>query len=230
MRTTITKTWETLDMTGLSAQKIFSEVAESLQAGEIIAFPTETVYGLGADAFSDAAVDKIFLAKGRPYDNPLSILIAEKEQIYDLVMEIDEKSLTLINHFWPGPLTIVLKHKPGLSSLVTANRSTVGVRMPANEIALTIIREAGFPLATPSANRSGRPSPTTAAQVYDDLNGRIDGIVDGGTTDIGLESTVIDMTGDIPTILRTGAITLKELQGVIGEVKIADTISGKSEK
>lgn len=220
MGTIKTKTWEILDTTGVSAKDVFSEVAERLLIGEIIAFPTETVYGLGANAFNDAAVDKIFRAKERPVDNPLSVLIAEKEQIYDLVIELDDKSLRLVNHFWPGPLTIVLKHKSGLSPLVTAGLSTVGVRMPANEIALEIIRAAGIPLATTSANSSGRPSPTTAAHVYADLNGKINGIVDGGSTGSGLESTVIDMTSETPTILRPGSITHEELEQVIGEVKL----------
>ncbi len=224
-----TKTWQTLDTSSFSAKKVFAEVAENLRRGEIIAFPTETVYGLGANVFDDAAVDKIFLAKGRPYDNPLSILIAEKEQLHDLVLGVDEKSLALINHFWPGPLTIVLKHKGQLSPLVTAGRSTVGVRMPAHEIALAIIREAGLPLATPSANRSGSPSPTTAAQVFADLNGKIDGIVDGGVTNIGIESTVIDMTGDIPVILRPGAVTLEELEQVIGKVEMVQDRINKEE-
>lgn len=224
-----TKTWQTLDTSDLSAKKVFAEVAESLRRGEIIAFPTETVYGLGANAFDDAAVDKIFVAKGRPYDKPLSILIAEKEQLHDLVTGVDEKSLALMEHFWPGPLTLVFKHRGRLSPLVTAGLSTVGVRMPAHEIALAIIRAVALPLATPSANSSGKPSPTTAAHVFADLDGKIDGIVDGGVTHIGLESTVIDMTGDLPIILRSGAVTLKELEAVIGKVELLQGRVNKEE-
>jgi L-threonylcarbamoyladenylate synthase len=214
-----TRIWKTLDTTDFSAQKIFSEVAESLLKSEIIAFPTETVYGLGANAFDDEAVDKIYLAKGRPATKPLAVLIADREQLSSLVEEIDAKSAKLMESFWPGPLTIVMKHKPGLSPLITAGLSTIGVRMPAHKVALAIIKATGVPLATPSANTSGGPSPTTAEQVYADLKGKIDGIVDGGSTGSGLESTVIDMTGDIPTILRPGGVSLEALQRVIGEVR-----------
>jgi L-threonylcarbamoyladenylate synthase len=217
----ITKIWQTLDMTEFATNEDLMAVAEALRNGAVIAFPTETVYGLGANALSDEAVEKIFIAKGRPADNPLIIHVAQKEQILEFVTEPDEKSKLLIDYFWPGPLTLVLNSKPGLSRHVTAGLPTVAVRMPDNDIALAIIREAGIPIAAPSANSSGRPSPTTAEHVYADLNGRIDGIVDGGPTGLGLESTVIDMTTAIPTVLRPGGVTLEQLAEVIGPVVLA---------
>lgn len=221
----ITKIWQTLDTTGFADSEDLKTIAEALRNGDVIAFPTETVYGLGADARSDEAVEKIFLAKDRPADNPLIVHIAEKEQVLDLVSKLDDRSRILIEHFWPGPLTLVLNSKPGLSKYVTAGLETVGIRMPENEIALAIIREAGIPIAAPSANRSGKPSPTTADHVYADLQGRIDGIVDGGPTGLGLESTVIDMTAVIPTVLRPGGITIEQLRAVIGPVTISDDLT-----
>lgn len=221
----ITKIWQTLDTTGFADSEDLKAIAEALRNGGVIAFPTETVYGLGANALSDEAVEKIFLAKGRPADNPLIVHIAEKEQVLDLVTELDDRSKMLIEHFWPGPLTLVLNSKPGLSKYVTAGLKTVGVRMPENELALAIISAAGIPIAAPSANRSGKPSPTTADHVYADLQGRIDGIVDGGPTGLGLESTVIDMTGPTPTVLRPGGITIEQLRTVIGPVDLAHELS-----
>lgn len=196
------------------------QAAKALKEGKVIAFPTETVYGLGANALDTDAVKKIFTAKGRPSDNPLIVHIAALEQMDALVERIDEKSKRLIHHFWPGPLTIVLKRKKEISDLVTAGLDTVGIRMPNHPVALALIKAANLPIAAPSANRSGKPSPTTAQHVLHDLNGLIDGIVDGGPTGIGLESTVIDMSREIPTVLRPGGVTFEELNQVLGNVQL----------
>lgn len=195
------------------------EAADLLRKNEVVAFPTETVYGLGGNAYADESVLKIFEAKGRPSDNPLIVHIGKLEQIFEFVEEVPEKAQVLMEHFWPGPLTIIFNNKKGkLSDKATAGLSTVAVRMPDHPVALAIINEAGLPIAAPSANRSGRPSPTNAEHVREDLNGRISGIVDGGPTGIGVESTVIDCTEDIPRILRPGGITKEQLMEVIGEV------------
>lgn len=194
-----------------------SQAAALLRAGEVVAFPTETVYGLGANALSTAAVKKIFDAKGRPSDNPLIVHIAEFAQL-EAIASIPPVAKTLIERFWPGPLTLVLKKKGNISDAVTAGLPTVAVRMPAHPVALSLIRESGLPIAAPSANRSGRPSPTSAKHVWDDLHGKIAGIVDGGETGVGVESTVLDCTTDIPTILRPGGVTKEQLEQVIGRV------------
>lgn len=197
------------------------QVAKLLKENEVVAFPTETVYGLGGNAKNDEAVLKIFEAKGRPSDNPLIIHIGKMEQINEFVEEIPEKASQLMKEFWPGALTIIFKKKSGvLSEIATAGLSTVAVRMPDHPLALAIINEAGLPIAAPSANRSGRPSPTTAKHVWDDLNGRISAIVDGGPTGIGVESTVIDCTDEIPQILRPGGVTKEQIESVVGEVKV----------
>jgi L-threonylcarbamoyladenylate synthase len=197
------------------------EAAQKLKQNEVVAFPTETVYGLGGNATSDEAVLKIFEAKGRPGDNPLIIHIANKEQIHSFVKEIPDQAAVLMDAFWPGPLTIILEKKDGaLSEKATAGLSTVAVRMPDHPVALALIEESGLPLAAPSANLSGKPSPTTADHVADDLTGRIAGIVNGGATGVGLESTVVDCTGEIPAILRPGGVTKEQLEEVVGEVSV----------
>jgi L-threonylcarbamoyladenylate synthase len=197
------------------------EAAQNLKKNEVVAFPTETVYGLGGNAKSDEAVLKIFEAKGRPGDNPLIIHISDRKQIQSFVKTIPEKAALLMDAFWPGPLTIILENKSSvLSEKATAGLSTVAVRMPDHPIALALIEASGLPLAAPSANLSGKPSPTTAAHVADDLMGRIAGIVDGGATGVGLESTVVDCTVDIPVILRPGGITKEQLEEVVGEVSV----------
>jgi L-threonylcarbamoyladenylate synthase len=197
-----------------------SQAAELLRANEVVAFPTETVYGLGANATETAAVEKIFIAKGRPSDNPLIVHIADFQQLEDIAIDIPSFAYRLMERFWPGPLTLVLKKKGNVSEKVTAGLPTIAVRMPAHPVALALIRECGLPLAAPSANLSGRPSPTAAKHVYDDLNGRIAGIVDGGETGVGVESTVLDCTEDVPVILRPGGVTKEEIEQVIGEVKV----------
>ncbi|MGP3560128.1 L-threonylcarbamoyladenylate synthase [Geobacillus sp. BK01] len=195
------------------------EAAEWLRAGEVIAFPTETVYGLGADASSTAAVEKIFAAKGRPSDNPLIVHVASMAHVEAVAASIPPVAKTLMERFWPGPLTFVLPKRAGaVSERVTAGLPTVAVRMPDHRLALALIEASGLALAAPSANRSGRPSPTTAAHVLADLNGRIAGVIDGGPTGIGVESTVLDCSGEVPTILRPGGVTKEMLCEVIGYV------------
>ena len=196
------------------------EAAKLLRENEAVDFPTETVYGLGANAMDDEAIAKIFEAKGRPSDNPLIVHIGTKSQLDGIVKEIPPVAEKLMAHFWPGPLTIILPRKEGISEKVTAGLNTVGVRMPDHPIALALIEEANVPVAAPSANRSGRPSPTLASHVYEDLNGKIAGIVDGGATGVGVESTVIDCTSTVPTILRPGGITKEQLEAVIGTVSL----------
>ncbi|USG65428.1 L-threonylcarbamoyladenylate synthase [Brevibacillus ruminantium] len=196
------------------------DAARLLHDGETVAFPTETVYGLGANALSDEAVGKIFMAKGRPSDNPLIVHIGDKEQLREVAAALPEKGAALVEAFWPGPLTLILPKTDRVASLVTAGLDTVGVRMPDHPIALELIRQAGVPVAAPSANRSGRPSPTTADHVLADLTGRIAGVIDGGATGVGVESTVLDVTVDPPLICRPGGITREQLEEVIGEVRL----------
>ncbi|MBJ8051781.1 MULTISPECIES: L-threonylcarbamoyladenylate synthase [Bacillus cereus group] len=206
------------------------EAARLLRENEAVAFPTETVYGLGANAMDDEAIAKIFEAKGRPSDNPLIVHIGTKSQLDGIVREIPPVAEKLMEHFWPGPLTIILPRKKGISERVTAGLNTVGVRMPDHPVALALIEEANVPVAAPSANRSGRPSPTLASHVYEDLNGKIAGIVDGGATGVGVESTVIDCTSEVPTILRPGGITKEQLEAVIGNVSLDPALKDEKEK
>ncbi|MCJ7840562.1 L-threonylcarbamoyladenylate synthase [Lederbergia sp. NSJ-179] len=207
------------------------EAAQYLSDDQVVAFPTETVYGLGANAYSDKAVAQIFAAKGRPADNPLIVHIAEYQQLEKLVIEVSEQAKLLIKAFWPGPLTLIFPRKPGiLSELVTAGLDTVAIRMPSHPIALALIRTSGLPIAAPSANRSGKPSPTTAQHVEQDLSGKIAGIVDGGAAGVGLESTVLDCTGQKPVILRPGDITKEEMEVVLSnKMSLASNVLGKSE-
>lgn len=196
------------------------EAADQIKNNHVIAFPTETVYGLGGNAQSDEAIDRIFQAKGRPSDNPLIVHIAAKDQVNRYVEHIPDKAKILMATFWPGPLTIVLRHNGTLSTKVTAGLPTVAIRMPDHPVALAIIEAADLPIAAPSANRSGRPSPTTAAHVQEDLSGRISGIVDGGPTGVGLESTVVDCTSDDIMILRPGGTTKEAIEEVVGKVLV----------
>lgn len=198
------------------------EAGRLLAEGGVVAFPTETVYGLGADARNTAAVEAVFAAKGRPSDNPLIVHIADMGQLDGLVTEVNETARRLMEAFWPGPLTLVLPVAQGaVSPRVTAGLSTVGVRMPAHDIALRLIAAANCPVAAPSANRSGRPSPTLASHVGEDLDGRIDGIVDGGPTGVGLESTVAEVGRDgVVTVLRPGGITIEQLARYVACVRL----------
>jgi len=191
-----------------------------LRRGGLVAFPTETVYGLGADVLNLDAVRKVFEAKGRPPDNPLIVHIASSKQLDDIVDEIPEQGKLLANAFWPGPLTLVMKRTILISDLVTANLDTVAVRMPNHPVPLAMIQALGEGIVGPSANLSGRPSPTTGQHVYDDLRGRVDLILDAGPTAIGLESTVVDVTVEPPTILRLGGLTKERIEELIGTVEV----------
>ncbi|CAM3766825.1 L-threonylcarbamoyladenylate synthase [Alkalicoccus chagannorensis] len=216
-----TKVW-TVDehVDNLVDSPAIQEAASLLRRGEVVAFPTETVYGLGASARMDEAVEAVFTAKGRPVDNPLIVHLAEAEDVDTWTTSVSEEARQLIRMFWPGPLTLILPHNGLFSENVTAGLSTVGLRMPDHPSALALIRASGEPLAAPSANRSGRPSPTTAQHVYDDLHGRIAGIVDGGATGVGLESTVLDCSGPVPVLLRPGGVTQAELESVVGPIDV----------
>jgi L-threonylcarbamoyladenylate synthase len=199
--------------------QVYSQAVDFLNKGEVVAFPTETVYGLGAVATNEAAVKKIYEAKGRPSDNPLIVHIGSIEEVSNYIEEIPEQAQLLMERFWPGPLTLIMNAKKGvLAESVTAGLETVGLRMPNHEVALTLLQKLKKPVAAPSANRSGKPSPTKAEHVYEDLQGRIPLILDGGTTGIGIESTVLDVTTTPPVILRPGGVTKEMLEEVIGEV------------
>lgn len=200
---------------------------EILKSNGLVAFPTETVYGLGGDALHPEASSKIYAAKGRPSDNPLIVHIADKESIYEIADEVSEKAEKLADAFWPGPMTMIFKKKEMVPYSTTGGLDTVAVRMPSHPIAMELIRQSGVYIAAPSANTSGRPSPTKAEHVIEDLNGKIDMIIDGGAVGIGLESTIVDVSGDIPVILRPGYITAAMLEEVVGDVKIDPAIVGK---
>lgn len=194
--------------------------AKLLKQGELVAFPTETVYGLGADATNEQAASNVYAAKGRPSDNPLIVTVSSIEMVERYAQPLTDEVKQLMAKFWPGSLTIVLPLKPGtLSKTVTGGLDTAAFRMPENQVTLKLIATAGIPIVGPSANTSGKPSPTLAKHVYHDLNGKIAGIVDDGPTQVGVESTIIDMSTDTPTILRPGAVTVAELEQVIGDVK-----------
>lgn len=207
-----------------SHQDNLIEAADVLRRGGLVAIPTETVYGLGANALDPQAVAGIFKAKGRPADNPLIVHVADISQIYDLSDDVTVQAQRLIEAFWPGPLTVVLHKKPGVPDEVTAGLDTVAVRMPDHPVALTLIKMAGVPVAAPSANSSGGPSPTTARHVMKDLQGKIDIVVDGGPCRVGVESTVLDLTHEPPVILRPGAVSRDALEGVIGHVAVTPSL------
>ncbi len=207
-----------------STTEDLKEAAELIQKGETVIFPTETVYGLGANALDPNAVKKIFLAKGRPSDNPLIVHISKAEDMDALADEIPQSAVALAEKFWPGPLTVILKKKPCISDTVSAGLETVGIRLPENKIARDFIAECGFPIAAPSANISGKPSPTSFEHVFEDMNGRVAGIIKGDECRVGVESTVIDMTTEIPTVLRPGGISVEQLREVLGEVRISSEL------
>lgn len=205
--------------------------AQMLQAGELVAFPTETVYGLGGDATQSRSVKKIYEAKGRPSDNPLIVHIAERYQLDAFVTTVSDQVEQLIASFWPGPLTLLMPVKEGaLAPEVTAGLATVAVRMPSHPLALSLLKATGLPIAAPSANTSGKPSPTKASHVNEDLKGRIACILDGGSTGVGVESTVLDCTGEQPVILRPGGVTKEALAAVIGPVLTDAGLKNAAEK
>lgn len=209
--------------------KALKKSAELLKSGQVVGIPTETVYGLAANAFDEDAVKKIFEAKGRPSDNPLIVHISKFEDLSDLVEEVPEKVKIMAEKFWPAPLTMIMKKSDKIPNVVSGNLDTVAIRMPKSEYARAIIENCGLPLAAPSANLSGSPSPTNAKYVFDDMNGRIPLIIDGGSCEIGVESTVISFAQDIPRLLRPGGVTLEEMTELIGEIIVDDAVLNKLE-
>lgn len=203
--------------------------AALIKAGGLVAFPTETVYGLGANALNAEAVLALFKAKNRPLDNPPIVHVENTQDVYRLATHVPSKAEKLMAEFWPGPLTLVFKHSTAVPDVTTAGLDTVAVRMPKHKVALALIKESQCPIAAPSANLAGKPSPTTAKHVFDDLNGRIDAILDGGPTRIGVESTVLDLTSDPPMLLRPGGTPLEALRKVIGEVQLHPFVAAEAE-
>ncbi|MCD8018874.1 MAG: threonylcarbamoyl-AMP synthase [Clostridiales bacterium] len=204
------------------------EAGEIIRAGGLVAFPTETVYGLGADAMNGAAAARIYEAKGRPSDNPLIVHIADMEQLDLVARDIPKPARQIMEAFWPGPLTVILHKKEEVPDGTTGGLQTVAVRMPSHPTAQALIRESGRVIAAPSANTSGRPSPTMAEHVLEDMDGRIPLILDGGPVGIGIESTIVDMTGEVPMILRPGYITKSMLEDVVGTVQVDPAVSGRT--
>ncbi|MEE1002744.1 MAG: L-threonylcarbamoyladenylate synthase [Acutalibacteraceae bacterium] len=212
------------------SEKDIAAAAEIIKNGGLVCIPTETVYGLGANAFDKKAVLNVFKAKGRAADNPLIVHITEFCEIYPLVKEVPEKARILAEKFWPGPLTMIFKKSDKIPSEVTCGMDTVAIRMPSHPVARAIIKAAGVPVAAPSANRSGGVSPVTAEHCICDLSGRVDAIVDGGTSEVGLESTVILMVGETPRLLRPGFVTPEQIEKEIGEIIIDKAILNPLEK
>lgn len=207
-----------------SAKRALEEAGEIIRKGGLVAFPTETVYGLGGDALNPESSKKIYAAKGRPSDNPLIIHIADMEHLGRITKEVPQSAYQLAAAFWPGPLTMILPKAEEVPCQTTGGLDTVAVRMPSHPVAMEFIKAAGGYVAAPSANLSGKPSPTTAKYVVQDMDGRIDMIIDGDGVDIGLESTIVDLTGDKPMILRPGYITEEMLDRVLGQVEIDQTL------
>ena len=205
-------------------------VANILKNGGLAAIPTETVYGLAANAFDEKACENIFKAKGRPGDNPLIVHISDLSMLDDIVVEFPEKAKLLAGEFWPGPLTMILKKSEKIPDVTSANLPSVAVRFPAHPVARRIIEETGLPLAAPSANLSGSPSPTSFEHCVHDLMGRVDAIIDGGTSSVGVESTIISLAGEKPVLLRPGYITLEQLTETIGEVEVSHAVLEKLEE
>lgn len=215
----------------VNKEETYSQAVEILQNGQLVAFPTETVYGLGADATNPEAVGKIFEAKGRPADNPLIVHVDSKESALKYVQSAGQKAVQCMDAFWPGALTLIMEAKPGIfAENVTASLPTVGIRVPDHPVALNLLKRVKLPIAAPSANTSGKPSPTLAEHVYHDMDGTIPLILDGGATAIGIESTVLDMTSEPPVILRPGRITKEDLEEVIGTVRLPSETQGNVPK
>jgi len=194
--------------------------ADFIKKGGLVAFPTETVYGLGADALNSKAVLTLFEAKKRPLDNPPIVHVGEIENVHKLVKEIPLEAKVLMRKFWPGPLTLIFKHSDIVPSVTVAGLDTIAIRMPRHNVALALLKESNCPIAAPSANLAGKPSPTSASHVLEDLNGRIDAVLDAGPTNIGVESTVLDMTVDPPQILRPGGTPYEDLKKILGRVEL----------
>jgi len=203
--------------------------AKIIQKGGLVAFPTETVYGLGADSLNSTAILTLFEAKKRPLDNPPIVHVASQTEVYRLTQDVSKKAEVLMKAFWPGPLTLVFKRSNIIPTVTVAGLETVAIRMPKHKVALALIKASACPIAAPSANLAGKPSPTNANHVYEDLNGRIDAIIDGGPTNIGVESTVVDLSIDPPMLLRPGGVTFEALKQVINEVKLHPFVEAKKE-
>ena len=218
-----------IEKAGENDAPVYEKAGAIIKNGGLVAFPTETVYGLGGDAFNPDSSKKIYAAKGRPSDNPLIVHIAEMSALDKLSDNIPETLYDLADAFWPGPLTMIIKKKQAVPSETTGGLDTVAIRMPDHPVALRLIRAGGGYIAAPSANASGRPSPTLASHVEEDLNGRIDMIIDGGEVGIGIESTIVDLSGDVPMILRPGYVTRDMLERVIGTVETDPTLMKKTE-
>ena len=210
-----------------TSEQDLKRAAELIRTGGLVGIPTETVYGLGANGLDPEAVKKIFLAKGRPQDNPLILHIHDKSQLYDFCRQVPETALLLAERFWPGPLNMILPVRDCVPKTTTAGLDTVGVRCPANEATREIIRLAGVPIAAPSANTSGKPSTTTAEHVLHDMDGKIDAIVDGGPCRVGVESTIVDLTGPQPRLLRPGGIGPEALEALLGPLVIDKAVTGE---
>ena len=211
-----------IDKDSIEQDKI-REITKAFNDGKLVVIPTETVYGLGANGFNEEACMNIFKAKGRPADNPLILHIAETSQVDELVSEIPDVARDCMDVFWPGPLTMIMKRSDKISDVVTAGLDSVAIRMPSHSIARAILKDCMLPIAAPSANLSGRPSATSAKHCIEDFDGKVDIIVDGGETNVGIESTVIDMTSNPPMILRPGGVTYEELKTIIPNVTIDNT-------
>lgn len=209
-----------LDMAGHKKEASLNKAAEIIRQGGTVAFPTETVYGLGADALNEEAVRKIYKAKGRPSDNPLIVHVSDAAALKLLTDDVSALNQKLMDVFWPGPLTLLFKKKVQVPEVITGGLATVAVRMPENEIALSLIQKAGVPIVGPSANLSGKPSPTKAEHVIDDLAGRVDAIILGGDCPVGLESTVMDALSAPPVILRPGGTSKEQIEALIGKTII----------
>lgn len=210
--------------------KSIKTAGDILNNGGVVAIPTETVYGLAASAYDQNAIESVFLAKGRPQDNPLIVHIADMEMLYDIASEIPDSALKCAEKFWPGPLTMVLKKTDKVADCVSAGLDTVAVRMPSNKVAQDIIKISNLPLAAPSANLSGRPSPTTANHVLADLDGKIDAVVMGGECTVGVESTVITLVGENPVLLRPGAVTIEQLREVLPNITVDRAVLAELEE
>lgn len=211
-------------------EKLLERAAAIIRDGELVAFPTETVYGLGADGLNENAVKKIFEAKGRPQDNPLILHVDSVDMLEQLVMDIPPAARLCMESFWPGPLTILFKRRELVPDIITAGLDTVAIRMPSHPVALRLISLSGAPIAAPSANSSGKPSPTRAEHVLEDMEGKIPMLIDGGETGVGLESTVLDLTGEKPMILRPGGITLEDIRKILPNVVIDPALGSGEEK
>ena len=208
---------------------IIQTAADIIRKGGLVAFPTETVYGLGADALNGEAVLALFAAKKRPLDNPPIVHVADLKEVGRLVLEVPPKAKVLMEKFWPGPLTLIFKRSNLVPKVTVAGLDTVAIRMPKHKVALELIRQSRCPIAAPSANLAGKPSPTTAQHVYEDLNGRIDAILDGGATNIGVESTVVDLSVDPPMLLRPGGTPYEALKKVLGDLKLHPFVEAEQE-